>query len=75
MLPSSQENCPHPMPNLDVAETRSGCQAAHLADWSQGEAGLLDSHWHVTGSGSGHWPMPEPHCEKKTKKKPSKGGS
>lgn len=25
---------------------------------------LLDSRWHGTGSGSGHWPRPEPHCGK-----------
>lgn len=44
-----------------MVERQSGSQAGHLVDWSQGEAGLLDSHWHETGSGFEHWPKPEPH--------------
>lgn len=51
--------------NLGVVERQSGSQAEHLADWSLGEAVLLDSHWHGTGSGFGHWPRPELHYGRK----------
>ena len=54
-----------PIFNLGVVERQSGSQAGRLADWRQGEVVLLDSHWHGTGSGFGHWPRPKPHYGKK----------
>lgn len=54
--------------NLGVVERQSGSQAEHLVDWSQGEAVLLDSHWHGTGSGFGHWPRPELHYRKRERR-------